>query len=43
MESMEIHVQVMEEEGHDEEHDERMVLTPKDQNILLQQLGGDEK
>lgn len=47
MRPMEIHVQVMGEEGHDEEHvehdkkDERMVLTPKDQEILLQQLGGD--
>lgn len=39
----------MEEEGHDEEHvehdehDERMVLTPEDQEILLQRLGGNEQ
>lgn len=43
---MEIHVQVMGEEAHDDEsdeQDERVVLTPQDHEILLQQLGGNEK
>lgn len=43
---MEIHLQVTREEAHDDEdyeQDEKMVPTPQDQKILLQQLGGDDQ